>query len=157
MGGHLQSNKVAMLIRGCPSLVCMETIDSEKLARAVNKEWLNTVGSERKLRVMVQVNSSGEESKNGVDASGCSELCRLIAEECEGLELAGLMTTGAPDYSGCRTEDFETLHRCRDEAAAAIGIEASTLELSMGMSADYENAIREGSSSVRVGSSIFGA
>merc|ERR1712113_902050 len=92
-------------------------------------------------KVMVQVNSSGEESKNGVDAA----------------EVAGLMTIGAPDYSGCRTEDFQTLHRCRDEAAEAIGVESASLELSMGMSADYENAIREGSSSVRVGSSIFGA
>ncbi|CAE7184961.1 PLPBP, partial [Symbiodinium necroappetens] len=61
------------------------------------------------------------------------------------------------DYSGCRTEDFATLMKCREEAAAAIGCGVDTLELSMGMSADYENAILEGSTSVRVGSSIFGA
>eukprot|EP00434_Breviolum_minutum_P010857 symbB.v1.2.009572.t1/scaffold609.1/size185969/2 len=67
------------------------------------------------------------------------------------------MTIGAPDYSGCRTEDFETLKKCREEAAAASNLEVDSLELSMGMSADYENAIREGSTSVRVGSSIFGA
>mmetsp|Transcript_115536 Transcript_115536/g.331623 ORF Transcript_115536/g.331623 Transcript_115536/m.331623 type:complete len:244 (-) Transcript_115536:51-782(-) len=154
--GHLQSNKVSMLLKGCPMLACLETIDSEKLARAVDKAW-STVSPDRKLRVMVQVNSSGEESKNGVDAAEVAELCRVISAELEHLEVVGLMTIGAPDYSGCRTEDFETLHRCRADAATAMGVEPATLELSMGMSADFETAIREGSTSVRVGSSIFGA
>merc|ERR1711879_518220 len=106
---------------------------------------------------MIQVNSSGEETKNGVESSDVAALARVIATECEGLELAGLMTIGAPDYSGCRTEDFETMKRCRDEVAAATGVDAHALEMSMGMSSDYETAIREGSTSVRVGSSIFGA
>merc|ERR1711865_1159973 len=106
---------------------------------------------------MVQINSSGEDTKNGVEPKDVVDLCRVIATECEGLELAGLMTIGAPDYSGCRTEDFETLHRCRREAAEVLGKPASALELSMGMSSDYETAILEGSTSVRVGSSIFGA
>merc|ERR1711907_459971 len=106
---------------------------------------------------MVQVNSSGEASKHGVAPQDCVALCAFIASKCERLQLAGLMTIGAPDYSGCRTEDFETLHRCRSEAAEVLGIPASELELSMGMSSDYEVAIREGSTSVRVGSSIFGA
>jgi len=154
--GHLQGNKVGMLVKGCPGLVCLETIDSEKLARAVDKAW-KAQYPDRRLRVMVQVNSSGEESKNGLEPSEVAELCKVIAKECEGLELAGLMTIGAPDYSGCRTEDFATLMKCREEAAAAIGCGIDTLELSMGMSADYENAILEGSTSVRVGSSIFGA
>merc|ERR1719343_1382387 len=127
--GHLQSNKVGMLLKGCPSLTCLETIDSEKLARTVDKAWLANV-SGRKLRVMVQINSSGEETKNGVDAKDAVELCRVIATECSGLELAGLMTIGAPDYSGCRTEDFETLHKCREDAAAAIGVQATSLEMS---------------------------
>lgn len=153
--GHLQSNKVNALVKGCPALSCIETIDSEKLARAVNRAWSGTVQG-RKLRVMVQINSSGEKSKSGVDPSRCTELCRIIASECEALELAGLMTIGAPDYSGCRSEDFETLHRCREEVAQAISVEPESLELSMGMSADYENAIQHGSTSVRVGSSIFG-
>lgn len=154
--GHLQGNKVSQLVSGCPSLACLETLDSEKLARAVNKEWLKEDRG-RRLRVMIQVNSSGEESKNGVDAMDVVGLSRTIATECEGLELAGFMTIGAPDYSGCRTEDFETLIRCRSEAAEALGMEAGSLHLSMGMSNDFETAIREGSTSVRVGSSIFGA
>eukprot|EP00929_Paragymnodinium_shiwhaense_P000154 TRINITY_DN100397_c0_g1_i1.p1 TRINITY_DN100397_c0_g1~~TRINITY_DN100397_c0_g1_i1.p1 ORF type:complete len:288 (-),score=66.49 TRINITY_DN100397_c0_g1_i1:170-961(-) len=154
--GHLQGNKVGMLLKGCPTLSCLETIDSEKLARAVNKAWL-AQESERKLLVMVQVNSSGEETKNGVDPQDVAGLCNVIATECAGLQLAGLMTIGAPDYSGCRTEDFETLMKCREEAAALLSVDVGALELSMGMSADYENAILEGSTSVRVGSSIFGA
>lgn len=154
--GHLQGNKVSALLQGCPSLACLETIDSEKLARAVNKEWLK-LDQGRKLRIMIQVNSSGEESKNGVDAKDVAGLCKVIATECEGLQLAGLMTIGAPDYSGCRTEDFQTLHQCRHECAEVLGVAVSKLELSMGMSSDYETAIREGSTSVRVGSSIFGA
>eukprot|EP00927_Polykrikos_kofoidii_P082769 TRINITY_DN8313_c0_g1_i2.p1 TRINITY_DN8313_c0_g1~~TRINITY_DN8313_c0_g1_i2.p1 ORF type:complete len:287 (-),score=44.69 TRINITY_DN8313_c0_g1_i2:103-963(-) len=154
--GHLQSNKVGALIKGCPSLACLETIDSAKLARAVDKAWL-AAGSARRLKVMVQVNSSGEETKNGVEAASAVELCRLIHTECRGLELAGLMTIGAPDYSGCRTEDFETLHKCRAEVAADLGIDLTSVELSMGMSSDFETAIKEGSTSVRVGSSIFGA
>eukprot|EP00931_Biecheleriopsis_adriatica_P087767 TRINITY_DN62194_c0_g1_i1.p1 TRINITY_DN62194_c0_g1~~TRINITY_DN62194_c0_g1_i1.p1 ORF type:complete len:266 (-),score=67.43 TRINITY_DN62194_c0_g1_i1:44-772(-) len=154
--GTLQSNKVGMLVKGCPGLSCLETISSEKLARAVDKAW-QAAYPERPLRVMVQVNSSGEETKNGVDPKDVGELCKVIVKECEGLQLAGLMTIGAPDYSGCRTEDFETLRKCRDEAAAATGLDAESLEMSMGMSSDYENAIREGSTSVRVGSSIFGA
>ena len=72
--GHLQSNKVAMLVKGCPSLACLEklgrrhvalevrTVDSEKLARTVDKAWRASY-PERPLGVMVQVNSSGEESK----------------------------------------------------------------------------------------------
>lgn len=154
--GHLQSNKVGMLVKGCPGLACLETIDSEKLARALDKAWRSAY-PERPLGVMVQVNSSGEETKNGVEPAEVANLCKVIATECEGLRLVGLMTIGAPDYSGCRTEDFETLKKCREEAAAACRLELESLELSMGMSADYENAIREGSTSVRVGSSIFGA
>ncbi|CAJ1424792.1 unnamed protein product [Effrenium voratum] len=148
-----KSNKVGMLIKGCPGLA---TVDSEKLARAVDKAWKANAG-ETPLAVMIQVNSSGEETKNGVEPSEVAALCKVIATECEGLRLAGLMTIGAPDYSGCRTEDFETLKRCRAEAAAVMGVSPESLELSMGMSSDYENAIREGSTSVRVGSSIFGA
>lgn len=154
--GHLQSNKVAMLLKNVPNLACLETIDSEKLARAVNKVWLQEARG-RKLPVFVQVNSSGEETKNGVDAKDVAQLCKVIATELEGLEFSGLMTIGAPDYSGCRTEDFETLFRCRSEVAELLSIDGSKMEMSMGMSSDFETAIREGSTSVRVGSSIFGA
>lgn len=155
--GHLQSNKVSTLVRGCPSLACLETIDRVKLARAVNKAWIAVHGPDRKLRVMVQVNTSGEATKNGVEPADAAALCRVVATECEGLELAGLMTIGALDYSGCRAEDFQVLHLCRSEAAALLGLDPASVELSMGMSTDFQSAILEGSTSVRVGSTIFGA
>mmetsp|Transcript_65389 Transcript_65389/g.156350 ORF Transcript_65389/g.156350 Transcript_65389/m.156350 type:complete len:276 (-) Transcript_65389:18-845(-) len=154
--GRLQSNKVNALIKGCPNLSCLETVSSEKLAKAVNKAWKeNNPG--KKLRVMVQINSSGESSKGGVAAQESVELCRFIHTQCEALEIAGLMTIGAPDYSGCRTEDFELLHTTCREVAELLGLTTEDLELSMGMSNDFETAIIEGSTSVRVGSVIFGA
>lgn len=154
--GHLQSNKARALTKGVPSLACVETVDSAKLARLLNAGAAEAERAVR-LRVMVQVNTSGEASKAGVAPSDCVAVCRAVAEECPALELAGLMTIGAPDYSGCRTEDFECLRRCRSEVAEALGVEIAALELSMGMSGDFERAILEGSTSVRVGSSIFGA
>lgn len=60
------------------------------------------------------------------------------------------------DYSS-RPENFTCLSDCRKSVAAALGVPESTLELSMGMSADFENAIAMGSTNVRVGSTIFGA
>mmetsp|Transcript_104508 Transcript_104508/g.184350 ORF Transcript_104508/g.184350 Transcript_104508/m.184350 type:complete len:277 (+) Transcript_104508:39-869(+) len=156
--GKLQTNKVNKLVKGCTSLSCLETVDSEKLAQALNRAWLAVHADGRKLKVMVQVNTSGEGSKNGVRPDeSCVKLCSRIAREFTGLHLAGLMTIGAPDYSGCRIEDFEALKKCRREVATAIGVDVDSLELSMGMSNDYENAIQQGSTSVRVGSSIFGA
>lgn len=152
--GRMQSNKVGALVRGCPNLACIETVTSVKLARAINKA---VQGEARRLKVMCQVNTSGEASKGGAEPADCVALCRFIAEECAALDLAGLMTIGAPDYSGCRTEDFDTLHQCCHDVAAALGLPAADLELSMGMSTDFERAILRGSNSVRVGSTIFGA
>lgn len=154
--GLLQSNKVSALVKGCPSLSCVETVASEKIALALNKAWSATA-RDRRLNVMIQVNSSGEESKNGVTADECVELAKVIDSQCEALNLTGLMTIGAPDYSGCRTEDFELLRRCREDVAQRVGRPIESLGLSMGMSNDFERAILEGSTSVRVGSSIFGA
>lgn len=154
--GHLQSNKVKQLVKSCPSLACIETVESEKLARAINKAWVEE-HPQQKLRVMIQINSSGEESKHGCEPADCIGLCRTIVSDCKGLEIAGLMTIGAPDYSGCRTEDFEVLRKCQREVAAEIGVSIDDLELSMGMSNDFETAVREGSTSVRVGSTVFGA
>ena len=65
------------------------------------------------------------------------------------------MTIGMPDYTS-RPENFECLARCREQVAAAVGVEPSTLTLSMGMSGDFEAAISMGSTNVRVGSTIFG-
>ncbi|EPY24256.1 hypothetical protein STCU_02048 [Strigomonas culicis] len=66
------------------------------------------------------------------------------------------MTIGMPDYTST-PENFSCLARCREEVAEALQVPVESLELSMGMSGDFINAIKMGSTSVRVGSSLFGA
>lgn len=152
--GHLQSNKAKALIEGVPNLSTIETMDSKKLASKVNAA-LEGRARER-VRVLVQVNTSGEESKFGVEPTDCVELARYIKEECPRLVFGGLMTIGMPDYTS-KPENFETLRKCREDVCAALGIGLDECELSMGMSGDFENAIEMGSTNVRIGSTIFGA
>ena len=132
-----------------------------------------------KLRVMVQVNTSGEEEKAGVwvddkvaesndvyspdiNVKHVVALCTHIRQSCPHLHLQGLMTIGAIARSqesralGGENEDFTRLRAVRDTVAKELGIESGELELSMGMSEDFESAIRCGSDEVRVGSTIFG-
>lgn len=118
-------------------------------------------GFERQLRVLVQVNTSGEESKSGVAPNDTLELCEHIREKCPHLRLSGLMTIGAIARSQETTpetenEDFVCLRETRDKVAEALGIAKEELELSMGMSNDFEGAIAQGSDEVRIGSTIFG-
>ena len=137
--GHLQSNKVKALVTGVPSLAVIETVDSVKLANRLN----NAVGEfmdERakvgagKLGVMVQVNTSGEESKFGVEPKDCLPLARHIRDECSNLAFRGLMTIGMPDYTS-RPENFQSLAACRAEAAhRGLGAEAEA----WGASAEQE-------------------
>lgn len=111
------------------------------------------------LNVHVQVNTSGEESKSGCEpGQETLEICCHIKEKCEHLKLLGLMTIGAIARSKATTpetenEDFVTLKRERDAVSKLLNLE---LELSMGMSDDFEVAIKQGSDEVRVGSTIFG-
>uniref|UniRef100_A0A7S3P5G3 Pyridoxal phosphate homeostasis protein n=1 Tax=Amphora coffeiformis TaxID=265554 RepID=A0A7S3P5G3_9STRA len=147
--GNLQSNKANMLVNAFDdvSRLVVETIDKIKLANKLNNA---VAGKEGKLKVFVQVNTSGEESKSGCEPSEVLELCEQIIKECENLQLMGLMTIGAPGDLSC----FDTLAACRDTVQEKIGME---LELSMGMSGDFVQAIEKGSTNVRVGSTIFGA
>ena len=125
----------------------------------------NTSASQDRLRVFVQVNTSGEDSKSGVaPGTATLDLCRHIRERCPHLQLQGLMTIGAlarsvASSSGAAApnEDFEVLRREREFVVRELGLEGEDgLELSMGMSRDFEEAIRMGSGEVRVGSQIFG-
>lgn len=112
-----------------------------------------------KLNVHVQVNTSGEESKSGCQpGSETLEVCRHIKEKCSNLNLLGLMTIGAIARSKATTpqnenEDFLALKKEKEVVEKELGVE---LELSMGMSEDFEGAIEQGSGEVRVGSTIFG-
>ena len=155
--GHLQTNKVRHVV-AVPHLRVIETIDSEKLAAAVEREWVRHrslpegAGAPEQLCVMVQVNTSGEAQKSGVQPADAPRLVRFVRESCPHLRLVGLMTIGeAALAGGDPVHDFEALRACRDTLVGD-----PTLELSMGMSGDFEVAAQHGSTNVRVGSLIFG-
>ncbi|GMH34302.1 hypothetical protein BSKO_02136 [Bryopsis sp. KO-2023] len=152
--GHLQSNKIKKLLEGVPNLAMVETVHSVKVANKLNQTVADL--GRPPLGVMVQVNTSGEESKNGIEPKDVNGLAKHIHEECKSLKLAGLMTIGMPDYTS-RPENFLALLQCRNEVCKELGLEPDTLEVSMGMSGDFEQAIEMGSTNVRVGSAIFGA
>lgn len=105
---------------------------------------------------MVQVNTSGEETKFGVNPEDCLSLAKHIITDCSHLHFKGLMTIGMPDYTS-RPENFQCLLKCRDVVCEELKLDAANVELSMGMSGDFESAIEMGSDNVRVGSTIFGA
>lgn len=164
--GPLQSNKAGKLVQAFEPdqlhRLVIETVASEKLATKLNNAvtgFSNQDDERQLLNVMVQVNTSGEESKSGVEPEGVVELCRFVVSKCPKLKLCGVMTIGAEDDLSC----FDTLVKCRDEVAEQLqssdgsaGTCASSLGVSMGMSGDFEEAIERGATSVRVGSTIFG-
>lgn len=170
--GGLQSNKATQLAREVKNLWAVESVDSEKKAKGLEKgrkERNESLGDDvseddKPLRVFVQLNTSGEESKSGVEPKSetLTALCRTIKNDCPNLKLQGLMTIGAIARSQATTEeteneDFISLRENRDWVAEELDIKSEDLELSMGMSEDFEGAIVQGSSEVRVGSTIFGA
>jgi pyridoxal phosphate enzyme (YggS family) len=168
MIGALQTNKCRPLAESIPNLFSVSSVDTAKKADALEKGRAKLVAERaeevqgRKLRVLVQINTSGETEKSGVEpGTAAVDLCTHILHSCPHLQLGGLMTIGAIARSKATTaetenEDFDTLRKCRDEVAEKLGLEKEKLELSMGMSSDFEAAIRQGSTEVRVGTTIFG-
>ena len=145
--GPLQSNKVNAALRW---VTCVESVASTRLADALSAR----VEPGRTLDVMVQVNVSGEETKNGVTPDEAPTLARHVAA-LPGLRLTGFMTIGAhtSDETVVRS-GFATLRTIRD-TALADGLTSATA-LSMGMTADLELAVTEGATIVRVGTAVFG-
>lgn len=164
MIGALQTNKCKPLAEQVPNLWCVSSVDTAKKADALEKGRAALAEKQElteKLHVLAQINTSGEAEKSGVEPKDATELCKHIREKCPHLQLNGLMTIGAIARSKASTpetenEDFVTLRHVRDQVAKDLGIEAKDLELSMGMSSDYEAAINQGSDEVRVGTTIFG-
>ena len=137
--GPLQSNKAA---EAAATFDAIESVDREKIARALAKEMDK---QDRRLPVWVQVNTGEEPQKAGVsprEAVAFVETCRAMEHDVRGL----MCIPPASDNPG---PHFALLAKLCDEAGLA--------ERSMGMSGDYVEAIRQGATSVRVGSSIFGA
>ena len=138
--GHLQSNKAKDAVR---IFDVIETIDSLQLAEKVAKA---ATAAGKRQEVLLQVNLGREEQKSGADPDAVPALARDIAA-IEGLSLRGLMTIPPAD------RDARSHFRAMRQLQQRIGV----AELSMGMSEDFEIAIEEGSTIVRVGRAIFGA
>lgn len=155
--GHLQRNKCNSLT-AVPHLWCVETVDSERLASTLDASWKKRE-SKDKLKVFVQVNTSSEDSKHGCPPAKTSEIVRHILEKCASVEFRGIMTIGkiGHDYSSGANPDFVCLLEMRERVCREVGLRVDQVELSMGMSADFEQAILAGSTNIRVGSTIFGA
>ena len=152
MIGHLQTNKAA---KAAELFGAVDSVDSLKLA-----EKLNTAarGLRKKLNILIEINVGGEAAKSGV-APNSPELEELIkaAPRLEALEFRGLMTVPpfTEDPEGARPF-FRRLRQLRDTIAARRLSAVAMDVLSMGMSHDFEVAMEEGSTCVRVGTAIFG-
>ncbi|KAF9533994.1 hypothetical protein CPB83DRAFT_866824 [Crepidotus variabilis] len=177
--GTLQSNK-AKNLAAIPNLYSIQTLGSIKAATALNKALPNNRGSP--LRVLVQVNTSGEDAKSGLPSltpsstlaeSELIALIKHVVTSCPKLRLEGLMTIGSLEQSIAASDsqenpDFERLKEtCNivskylqttfSDSTQNWGDETTgRLLLSMGMSSDFEAALASGSDIVRVGTGIFG-
>jgi hypothetical protein len=137
--GHLQSNKTR---RAAELFHVIHTIDSVKLARR-----LDEAGSPKE--VFIEVKLSEEESKHGMAAAGLGELVDFV-NGCENLRLQGLMTM--PPWSEDQEESRPYFRRLRK-----LAVRHDLPCLSMGMSNDFEAAIEEGATHIRVGTALFGS
>jgi pyridoxal phosphate enzyme (YggS family) len=148
--GHLQSNKAA---RAAKLFYTIDAVDDFALAQKLDRACAETPGGKR-LRVLIEVHLGGEESKSGVSLEGLQELAEKMMA-LEFLELAGLMCI-PPFFEN--TEHvrpyFARLRESRDQMEALLRKKFPVL--SMGMSHDFEAAITEGATEIRVGTALFG-
>ena len=152
MIGHLQTNKAA---RTAELFHAVDSVDSLKLAQKLDEAARKF---RRKLDVLIEINVGGEAAKSGVaaDSSALDQLL-LAAPGLEALAFRGLMTV--PPFSDdpeAARPYFRKLRQLRDAIAARQLPAIAMSHLSMGMSHDFEVAIEEGSTCVRVGTAIFG-
>ncbi|HVN83973.1 MAG TPA: YggS family pyridoxal phosphate-dependent enzyme [Candidatus Binatia bacterium] len=146
--GHLQRNKAA---RAVELFAVIHTVDSLALADALDR---HAAARGRRVRVLVEVNVGSEASKGGVRPEQTGELLAALAER-KYLRVEGLMTVPpAGDDPHSARSFFAHLRLLRDQFRATI---TGLTELSMGMTDDFEVAIEEGATMVRIGRGIFGA
>jgi pyridoxal phosphate enzyme (YggS family) len=147
--GHLQSNKVKYLT---PFVESIHSIDSIDLAQEVSER-----AKGRLIRILLEVNISGEEQKHGFGPTEAEFSAVRIATECPNLVVSGLMGMASFEEDTERTrQQFRLLRKLRDEIAERHPELKAFRELSMGMSNDFEVAIEEGATIVRIGSALFG-
>jgi pyridoxal phosphate enzyme (YggS family) len=149
--GHLQSNKAKYAVR---MFDLIHSVDSIKLAKELNKQ-AKKIG--KRQSILVQVNIGDTPSKSGLSEKEAAGNIVRIAE-MENLHIHGLMTMPPffDDPERARPY-FAALRRLRDSLASNAGLSPDFRELSMGMTGDFEAAIYEGATLVRIGTAIFGA
>lgn len=148
--GHLQSNKAAIAVN---YFEYIHTVDSYKLAKEINRQ---AKAIHKIQKILIQVNISNEKTKSGADAEKTVELVRQI-HEFENISVQGLMCM--PPYFDDPEQArhyFRALLQIRNEILAHQFPNIIMAHLSMGMSNDFRVAIEEGSTMVRIGTSIFG-
>ena len=146
--GHLQSNKVAKAVELAEYI---HSVDSVKL---INKIERFAVDKNKKPKILLEVNISGEESKFGAGSADVEKMVEAVLE-CENIKLVGLMTMAPFNVDENILQlVFSSLRKLRDSFEEKYNIKLP--ELSMGMTSDYDTAIEEGSTIVRIGTAIFG-
>ncbi len=145
--GRLQKNKINKLIDIKPNL--MQSLDSLELALALNDSLERKGGT---MQCLMQINSAAEQSKAGLDPQSALDIYQEIMERCPHIQLKGVMSIGAhTEDRKVVGESFETTYKIFESLRKS----GATI-CSMGMSEDYELAIRCGSNLVRIGSVLFG-
>jgi pyridoxal phosphate enzyme (YggS family) len=150
--GHLQANKARKAVQ---LFDYIHSLDSVDLARRLDR--LCAEQDRFELPVLIQIDLGGEETKTGIEPTRLPELLEMISR-CSRLRLAGLMTM--PPYfedPDCARPFFKALRDVRDQLQRQGSFGDRRGELSMGMSNDFEVAVEEGATMVRVGTAIFGA
>ena len=148
--GHIQTNKARLVTPGSDLI---HTLDTLKLARLLSKHTPETF----QQRILIQVNMTGEESKAGVAPGELAPLLDTLVE-IPRLQVEGLMTIGplGGDRKQIRTA-FKNLRLLMETERARQRPNQPLVELSMGMSGDFNIAIEEGATLIRIGTAIFGS
>jgi pyridoxal phosphate enzyme (YggS family) len=149
--GHLQANKARRAVK---LFDLVHTVDSASLAYRLDRSCAEEDRNE--LPVLIQVDLAGEAAKSGVTPAGVTELVGIV-NQCSRLRLRGLMTLPPFFEDPDRVRPFfSRLRELRDQLQTTGNFGEQMGELSMGMSHDFEVAIEEGATIVRVGTAIFG-
>lgn len=146
--GGLQNNKVKYII---DKVDMIHSVDSIKLAEEINKR---AAACTRTMNVLIEINIGGEESKGGIPLDGLDELA-AYCREMKNLKLKGFMAIPPPNIGGSSEKYFQQMERIYHDYRSKYGSDIDTL--SMGMSGDYETAVKYGASIVRIGSALFGS
>jgi PLP dependent protein len=145
--GHLQTNKVKYISE---FVYLIHSVDSLKLAEVIDEQAKKY---SRVIDILIQVNTSNEDQKSGIEPGNVRNLCSEISK-LENVCMKGLMTIGMfTDDEEIIRDNFKTLKRVYEELRADY---PSFEYLSMGMTSDYKIAIEEGANMLRIGSAIFG-